>query len=94
VRVRKQQLNMSMTFLNQNDLCLGCKHDNKTFPCYSALFCCDVNSQEQIKHDCPCRECVVKIICKTTCQPKEQYYDKTFQIALEYSRKIVLKLKS
>lgn len=94
MRAKRKQPNMSITFANQNenDQCLGCQHKDKTntFPCYSALFCCEVNSQDQIKQGCPCRECIVKIKCKTTCKPKAQYYDKTFEIALKYSREVEL----
>lgn len=53
--------------------CSGCKMKERTAGCYPFL----VFKTDKILNvtDCPCSECVVKIICTTSCKIRWEYFN-------------------
>jgi len=63
--------------------CKGCLHKKDDETCFSIL-----PGKEE---DCPCRKCIIKMICETTCEQFSSYTNgKTIGIATYMNGKTIL----
>lgn len=55
--------------------CDGCNVDYLSVKFYSYIndFACQCHQVEKFYSTCPCRECLVKILCRETCDIKHIY---------------------
>ena len=54
-----------------NEKCRGCNREKGSFVCILILA---IESDPDAKIDCPCFECLVKVICREQCDQRKIYF--------------------